>query len=61
MPANIAAAAESGDDPAASFDLLFAAGGGDYSPSEDMEMLLQEFVADPEGRRVALRHLREEV
>jgi hypothetical protein len=59
VPASIAAAAEGGDD-AASFDLLFASGSGDYTASEDMQMVMQEFVADPEGRSVALKHLREE-
>ncbi|AEO64719.1 uncharacterized protein THITE_116258 [Thermothielavioides terrestris NRRL 8126] len=61
LPANLAAAVEGGDDPAASFDLLFATGRGDYSPCEDMQMVLLEFVADPLGRATALRHLREEI
>ncbi|SPQ26430.1 dfdbf507-b048-47ad-8e5c-58afdca3011f [Thermothielavioides terrestris] len=60
LPANLAAAVEGGDDPAASFDLLFATGRGDYAPREDMQMVLLEFVADPLGRATALRHLREE-
>ena len=58
IPANISAAAEGGDDNA-SFDLLFATGNADYTPCEDMQMVMQEFVADPEGRSVAVRHLRE--
>lgn len=58
IPASIAAAAEGGDDNA-SFDLLFATGNVDYTPCEDMQMVMQEFVADPEGRSVALRHLKE--
>ncbi|KAK4154056.1 hypothetical protein C8A00DRAFT_14793 [Chaetomidium leptoderma] len=59
IPASIAAAAEGGDD-AASFDLLFSTGNGDYTPCEDMQMMMQEFVADPEGRSIAVRHLRGE-
>ncbi|KAK3305176.1 uncharacterized protein B0T15DRAFT_190649 [Chaetomium strumarium] len=59
VPAAIAAAAEGGDDPTASFDLLFATGSGDYKPCEDMQMVMQEFVADPE-RRGSVAHLREE-
>ncbi|KAG7286782.1 hypothetical protein NEMBOFW57_009098 [Staphylotrichum longicolle] len=62
IPASIAAAAEGGDDAAACFDLLFGAGsGGDDTPCEGMQMMMQEFVADTEGRSVSLRHLREEV
>jgi hypothetical protein len=61
IPASIAAAAEGGDDAAACFDLLFGAGSGDDAPCEGMQMVMQEFVADPEGRSVCLRHLREEV
>ncbi|KAL2128196.1 hypothetical protein VTI74DRAFT_9532 [Chaetomium olivicolor] len=60
VPANVAAAAESGDECAASFDLLFATGSDDYTPCEDMEMVMQEFLADSEGRSTALHHLREE-
>ncbi|KAK4034486.1 hypothetical protein C8A01DRAFT_39050 [Parachaetomium inaequale] len=58
LPASLAAASSTGDD-AASFDLLFCAGGGggDYTAREDTQMVMQEFVADPEGRSVALRHL----
>ena len=59
IPASIAAAIESGDD-AASFDLLFGTGSDDYTPCEDMQMMLQEFVADPEGRSLSVRHLRGE-
>ncbi|KAL2145621.1 hypothetical protein VTI28DRAFT_6679 [Corynascus sepedonium] len=59
IPASLAAAAEAGDD-AASFDLLFCAGGErDYAPREDIQMLLLEFVADPERRSVAVGHLRD--
>ncbi|KAK3897062.1 hypothetical protein C8A05DRAFT_20099 [Staphylotrichum tortipilum] len=58
IPASISAAAEGGDGNV-SFDLLFATGNVDYTPCEDMQMVMQEFVADPEGRSIALRHLRE--
>ncbi|KAL2172363.1 hypothetical protein VTG60DRAFT_6202 [Thermothelomyces hinnuleus] len=61
VPASLAAAADAGDD-VASFDLFFCAGGGgggDYSQREDAQMLLLEFFADPEGRSVAVRHLRD--
>ncbi|KAK3291525.1 uncharacterized protein B0H64DRAFT_409206 [Chaetomium fimeti] len=59
IPASIAAASASGDETA-SFDVLFCAGGGgggDYTAREDAQQLLQEFVADPEGRSVAVRRL----
>ncbi|KAJ4294665.1 hypothetical protein N0V88_004894 [Collariella sp. IMI 366227] len=60
VPANLVAAVESGDECTSGFDLLFATGSGDYSPCEDMEMVMQEFIADPMGRSTALHHLREE-
>ncbi|KAK4240081.1 hypothetical protein C8A03DRAFT_13582 [Achaetomium macrosporum] len=60
VPAAVAAAAaEGGDDPTASFDLLFATGSGDYKPCEDMQMVMQEFMADLERRGSGL-HLRED-
>jgi hypothetical protein len=64
VPANVAAAADGGDDAGsggAGFELLFAVGAaaGEYSVSEDMQMVMQEFVADPEGRTRAVRHVGE--
>jgi hypothetical protein len=40
--------------------LLFGTGSDDYTPCEDMQMMLQEFMADPQGRSVSVRHLRGE-
>ena len=60
VPANVAAAAEGGDDAGsggAGFELMYAVSDNDYTVCTDIQMMMQEFVADPEGRVVSVRRM----
>ncbi|GAB1319726.1 hypothetical protein MFIFM68171_09936 [Madurella fahalii] len=63
FPASIPAARDGADDSTANFELLFASTGDYDTASEDMQMVLLEFLADPQGagRRGSSAHLRDEI